>query len=530
MIAQELSSAYPTHRGERVTRLPQGRLREAGQGLVRVVERHQRRQLARNAMEHLQRSGEEYRQELNQTFGNVEFFLGVTAVHGVEPQQIAVNTALAVNAELWRNGLEPKPVIIPFVPNHPSYGNITKDVLLSAYTPEQQKLIYLSEDLGRILIQTQYDAKKGYQEHLQSVKEKQPEVQRQLLKLIDGPISAVRLADNQPVVINGEGRESRRVIEINAGANASAATQDGRVDTYTVFPNTFEGILTFIRWENKRARLGYDRKLLRDVDRAARQLDRKTVLSFLSDPNPLQGVSLQHRLQAWFEMRNATLTPPLKEELVPPRVDITKQHITITKADGTVLESDNYNADKGLIHVNISGNTAGSQAARELALQAQREGYIVTVPPWIKDLWLKQVPENERELVESIMPLEPNILFAKDQQGQPLCKFFLMRPGLGSIWYSLRAGVPILSIPREEQDNPEMEGNNRAIERFGIGVVYDANRSDNFERVRALQPHIAEFANSQNRKHKIPEGMSGLGFVAQTIINAEIIRRKRTTS
>lgn len=528
MSEQELVAAHKNSLNLRS--LPMKPLQKIGETVSTIVEKHQRKQLGKKAMEHLERNGETYRQEVVQAFGSVEFFLGVTAVHGLEPQQIAVNTALAINAELAKNGLDARPVIIPYVPGHPSYGNITKEVLLSAYTPEQQKLIYLSEDLGKILIQTQYEAKKGYQEHLRSVKKNQPVVQQQLLQLIDGPISTVRLLDNQPVVVNGEGRENKRIIEVNAGANVSAATKDGKVATYTVFPNTFEGILKFIRWENRRAKLRYSRKLLREVGKSARALDRKTTLSFLSDPNPLQGTAKWRKVQRWMEMRDKTLTPPLKEMLIPPKVTVAKNHIKIEKSDGTILESDAYHPDKGLIHVNISGNTAGSQAARELALKAQKEGYIVTLPPWIKELWLTQVPAQEKQDVERILPLDPNILFAKDGKGQPLCKFFLMRPGLGSIWYSLKAGVPILSIPREEQDNPEMEGNNKAIERFGIGTIYDASRTDNFDRVRALQPNIENFAMRQNKKHKIPEGMSGLGFVAQMIINAEILRKEERSS
>jgi len=91
-MAEALHTAFPTRLsriGDRISRVRP--LERPGHVLTDFSERRQRRQLSRKARPNLHPEGEAYRRELEQAFGNVEFFLGVTSVHGVEPQQIAVN-------------------------------------------------------------------------------------------------------------------------------------------------------------------------------------------------------------------------------------------------------------------------------------------------------------------------------------------------------------------------------------------------------------------------------------------------------
>ena len=198
-------------------------------------------------------SQEAFQQNVKNAFGDVSFFIGTTAVHGAEPQQIAGNVAQKMNNVLEANGVDRKPIVLPFVPGNPIYGERNVRILQEVYGAEGGENVYLSEDLGRILIKTEFGLA-GYQPHLDSVRENQPSAQEELSRFIGNDFTAISLFDE---VVNGEIRarervfnqadsstgERGRVIEINAGANVSAATEDRRVVAHSVFPNTLYGLM-----------------------------------------------------------------------------------------------------------------------------------------------------------------------------------------------------------------------------------------------------------------------------------------------
>src|SRR5713226_4664826 len=84
-------------------------------------------------------SQEAFRQNVKSAFGDVSFFIGTTAVHGAEPQQIAGNVAQEMNNVLEKNGVDRKPIVLPFVPGHPIYGERNVRILREVYGAEGGK-------------------------------------------------------------------------------------------------------------------------------------------------------------------------------------------------------------------------------------------------------------------------------------------------------------------------------------------------------------------------------------------------------
>lgn len=466
-------------------------------------------------------SEHEYNEYIKKAFGNVEFFLGTIAVHGLEPQQIAANVTLAINKELKKHGLEEKPVILPYVSGHPIYGDRNREILQSVYK-DHPNTVFLSEDLGRILIQTEFGLA-GYQNHLESVRRNQPKVQKDLQKLIEKPIETISLDGTQRKTFNipdeKENYKNRRIIELNVGANASAVTKDGRVDSHCIFPVTLDGLMELVK--HHQDIFEYEEQLVNDIEKIAKELREKFGVILLNDIHTLA-------TEPWFQTSfpNAIITPPLKEHLTPPEIQIDeKEHsITVKKTNGTQESAPNYHPEKGIIYINVSGSGLGGEAAKSFVVKAQSEGYVAAVPPWLKKQWLQQEKGKAHEkAMETVLAAEPEILFSKDSNGNNLCKLFFMRAGLGSVWYAQITETPMLVLGYEALESPEMWGNVNTITKNNIGKRYTGQPSA-IEKTIQLQSNIKPFNEKMYKDYSIPEKMSGLTFAADVIMQAEVAK------
>ncbi|MGI8419063.1 MAG: hypothetical protein ACR2LN_00290 [Candidatus Levyibacteriota bacterium] len=512
-------------------------------------------------------SQELFRDNVKAAFGDVSLFLAVTAVHGAEPQQIARNVAFEMNNVLQKNGVDRKPIIVPYVPGHPIYGERNVRILREVCGAEAGQEVYLSEDLGRMLIKTEFGLA-GYQTHLESVRHNQAQVQEELDNFLKNEFSAISLFDE---IIDGRPQPKKqifnqvdpttgkrgRIVEINAGANVSGAAEDGRVVAHSVFPNTLHGLMGHV--QNHKDKFNYDEALVSDVLKIGQELNKKFDVVVLTDIHPL-GAKAD---KASFEKTHAdaVLTPALKDRKNPPDVSFDKENKTLTitwqedelnKETGqmekvTKTESaPNYDPVKGVVYLNVSGSGIGAAEAKGFVLLAQEKGYVVSVPPWLKNQWVSEsekrvegnkddpAAQKEMEAMKNILSALPEILFAEDEKGESLVKAQMLRAGLGAVNNSLvggkqapdgtSEGIAIILLPGGQLDNPETRSNEAVIIENKLGVEYTG------------QPNIIEYATNlpKDAFHRftrkvyndygIPPQFSGLEHTANVLVQSEIAR------
>jgi hypothetical protein len=448
--------------------------------------------------------------------GDLGAIFGTTAVHGVEPGQIAMNMGLRLNRRFINAGLIPVPMIVPFVSGDPIYGERSQRVFRDVYGPDEQRQIFLSEGLGHALLQTEF-GRAGYQQHLVNVRAGIGTVQSALNSLIEEPLEVVSLDGKETRRIDLAGK---RLIEINAGANATLAKDSDRVDAYEVFPVTFDGLINYVQRHNRL--FGYDEQLLTDVFGVANDLRRHMRGIILPDIHTLGQ-------EPWFENEfpEAFLTPPWKNKLTPPEVVINPRERTVTIADKTEERSTvtGYNPDKGIVYLNVSGNDMGAQSAKSFVFSAQDQGYVVAAPPWLREKWLLEEKDTDQQHhMINVLPAGPNILFAEDGDGDRLCKAFFMRLGMGSYAYAQLAGVPIIYLGFETLDNPEMHGNGAVLEANGLGIRY-TGQPNVITDVQGLDANYPAFNTIVYERFGIPRHMEGIPAVGEIILLDQINKR-----
>lgn len=436
-----------------------------------------------------------YSEKLRNAFENVGGFVGITAVHGLEPFLIVVESARKVNDELEKNGLERKPIILPYVEGHSAYGNRLINVLKDEYDQGTLADIYLSNDIGNILIQTQFD-QSGYQPHLESVSFNQKSVQEQLWKYLDGEVKTVSIEGQERIF------KDQRLIEINAGANVTAAKK-GEASAHFVFPVTFDGLMRLVQEHNDV--FDYNQELVKECLAIAEGLRKRYKTILLPDLHTLlEEPELVEELY-----RGAIFTPPLKEKQKPPsyiHFDFVNNVIT----DERDNSKHSFNPEKGAVYLNVSGGGMGLDAAVSAAKYFNSLGYAVFMPEWMKG-------KDLRFAVGS----GPSVLFAKDPQGDSVFKLVLMRPGKGITDRAQISEVPMLVIPYFKLDNPEIWGNIKAINRNGLGREFSSRR-DIADLLSGMDGNIRVFNKKIYDSQNIPIEVEGPEYTAQKIIEAEI--------
>lgn len=442
------------------------------------------------------------KRELARAFSDVSAFLGVTAVHGLEPFLIVVESARKVNDELAKVGLDRKPIILPYVDGHSAYGQRLKDVLVDEYDENTLQDIYFSAELGNILIKTQFD-QSGYQPHLESVSTNQLSVQESLWRFIDDPITATSFSGATRTF-----DKDKRFIEINAGANVTAA-KEGEQTAHFIFPITFDGLLRLIQEHNEEV-FDYNPDLVRECLTIANKLKKRYKTILIPDLHTLlEEPSLVAELYA-----EATYIPPLKEKQTPPiGIEFDFDNRQIIDQRGQEPRVVPFNPEKGAIYMNISGGGMGLDAAVSAAQVFNKQGYAVFMPSWM-------IKDNIKFAVGSA----PNVLFAKDPKGESIFKAILMRPGKGITDRAQLSEIPMLSIPYFRLDNPEIWGNINAIIARRLGREFSSRR-DILSLLKGYDQNIRDFNQEIYIQQNIPRGMSGSEYAAQKIIEAELARK-----
>lgn len=447
----------------------------------------------------LQKSEAARRQELDKAFSNVKGFIGITAIHGVEPMLIVVETARSVNNELAKVGIDKKPIILPFVPGHFAYGERLKGIIKDEYGPDVLSDIYFCPDLGNTLIQTEFN-ESGYQPHLESVSVRQQATQEALWKLLDQPLNTAS--------INGEPRTfplDQRFIEINAGANVTAA-KSGEKSAHFVFPVTFDGLLRLIQEHNDEV-FDFNPDLVNECLKLALPLRERYKTVLIPDLHTL----LEEPRLSEDTLYDATFIPPLKEKQTPPdsiKFDFETGEIMDLRGDTPRVIS--FDPEKGAIYINISGGGMGLDAATSASQVLNDQGYAVFMPSWmIKDKSAFAIGSG------------PNILFANDPDGNPVFKAILMRPGKGITDRAQLAEIPMLCIPHFKLDNPEIWGNINAILTAQLGREFSSRR-DLLSLISGYGANIRGFNEKVYNRFNIPRNKTGPQYAAEQVINAEI--------
>lgn len=263
----------------------------------------------------------------------------------------------------------------------------------------------------------------------------------------------------------------------------------------------------------------YDGQLIRDVGKIA--IDLRKHIKGIFIPN-------LHTLgeEKWFgdAFPEAFITPPWKEKLTPPQIDIDSNNGTITVLNhaGLISKAPGYHADKGVVYINVSGNDLGAQSAKAFVFSAQDEGYVVATTSWLKEKWLQEEAGKELETnMKNVLAAEPNILFSKQSNGDRLCKAFFMRLGMGSYAYAQLAGVPVIFLGFEALENPEMQGNGRVMEAHKLGIRY-TGQPNIIKDVQKLAGNYPAFNKTVYDEYQIPRELEGLPAVANIILLDQI--------
>lgn len=450
--------------------------------------------------------------EIKQVFTGVQGFIGITAVHGNEPFLIVTETIRAINDIFESSSVGRKPVILP---DTEKYRKALDTILPDEYgdTAQRSKIladIYFSKDLGDILNQTQFTMA-GYQPHLESVAASQPQTQEALWRLLDTSFTAQRFTDGQELKMD----PNQRLIEINAGANVTAA-KNGEHTAYSIFPVTFEALLRMIIEHNNGEIFDYRRELLDANLAIAQGLLSRTRLVML----PFLHTLLEEPQLTKELYERAVFYPPQKDIQDPPtniQFDFDGRRIIVGDKEKE-YKTFPFNPEKGAVYVNVSGGGMGLTEAYTSVLTIKSQGYAIFAPNFVVKDWTRAGLDTS-----FVITAGPSVLYAKDKEGMQIFKGILMRSGKGITDRAELSETAMILNQYSRGDNPEIWGNDRAILNHNLGRRYSA-RADLIDLVVAgNHPEAIRRFKDENRKiYKIPEGVSGPQYVAEQIIDAEI--------
>lgn len=391
------------------------------------------------------------------------FNIGIIAIHGNEPYIIAASIAMKINEILKANGLMPVRIVLPSL-----YGNRTKQILSEEF-PNQEDMIFISDDLGKILKQTEF-SKAGYQAHLESVVEKQPETQENLLNFLSRPFNAISL--------NGEGKEflpHNRRLEINAGANVSASDK-GEKKTHFIFPVLLSELMEATN-RKPVLKAHFNQEVLQKVQRYAQDMEetyRTAQVPYISTLSA----------EPWYQpTKGKTLTPALKSKRISPQ-------IFIKNGSG--------------IYVMASGNEIGKEVLEHQAKKFSSKGYDIISPAWLKlDFGQQAIPD---------------VIFNPD------VKVVMGRSGWGILWMAQVAEKPFIALPPLWFDNPEILLNNGAITEYGLGVEFNAKEGlvEAVQAGKTSSENIRKLNEKIYRELGIPQGKDAIAVAAENILRSEI--------
>lgn len=387
------------------------------------------------------------------------YILGIIAIHGNEPQIMTAAIGAEINQILAENNLPGASIVLPSI-----YGDRTRQILLEDF-PTLADTIYLSDGLGEILKKTEF-SRAGYQAHMREVAAHQPRVYEEALDYLSRPFVANSLAGN-PKEFSPEGKR----LEINAGANITVSLP-GEKKTHFIFPVLLSEMMERTLTDPEISR-HFNHATLERVIRLAKDFEATYRTTQIPYVHTLYG-------QENYDATGKILTPPLKKRQTPPEIELK-----------------NGNA----VYIMVSGSEIGREVVEDQAKQVEQHGHEIVFPPWLKLNFGK--------------PVHPNAVFDKRVGA------VMGRIGWGIGWLSQVAEKPFIAMPHLFFDNPEMHFNLQTLQRSGLGMIWE-DRQDLVDEALKLQPAIRDLNQRINTELKVPDGMDGIRFAAENIVEAEI--------
>lgn len=387
------------------------------------------------------------------------YMLGIIAIHGNEPQIMTAAIGAEINQILAENNLPTASIVLPSI-----CGDRTRQILLEDF-PTLADTIYLSDGLGEILKKTEF-SRAGYQAHMREVATHQPQVHEEALEYLSRPFMATSLAGTQKE-FTPEGKR----LEINAGANITASLP-GEKKTHFIFPVLLSEMMEYTLTDPEISR-HFNHSTLERVIRLAKDFEGTYMTTQIPYIHTLYG-------EEGYDTEGKILTPPLKKRQAPPTVEL---------------------SNGKAVYIMVSGSEIGREVVEDQAKQVEQSGHEIMFPPWLK--------------LDFGKPVHPNAVFDKRVGA------VMGRIGWGIGWLSQVAEKPFIAMPHLFFDNPEMHFNLKALQKSGLGMVWE-DRRDLVDEALKLQPQIQELNQRINKELQVPDGMDGIRFAAERIVESEI--------
>lgn len=401
--------------------------------------------------------------ELERAFPDGSYFLGITAVHGFEPEILVVGIARYANRRLEDHGTSSKPIVLPRI-----YGDRLEEVLKDEFSDYLDN-IYLSDELAQILQRTEFTPA-GYQDHLNRVASNQEDVARSLQELLSKPFKATSLSGNEITIY-----PDQKAIELNTGANVTASEE-----AHFIFPIKLSDLLRYIESIPELSDT-YDPDTLIRVRRIAAQIESKYKTAQITDHHSL------------------TFSDTLKPDDV-----IFIPHLKDPKTPKQIIDVSNEN---GGIYMNVSGGGMGVAAAQVQARALAERGFAILAPGWMR--------------LNYATPAGPDALYLRKPDGTSYIRAVVLRPGYGSIWNAIEAEIPMGLLPADKYESPEMMANESSIVSTRFGRVFSP-RKDIIDLLLPSREHIRAYKRDMYERLGLPYGTSGLAVAADNIIKSEL--------
>lgn len=339
-------------------------------------------------------------------------FIITNFAYGIGPYLRTTELALAVNRELRKTGKETLGIIVPWV-----YGEKQKRIMLEEF-PKQSKDIFLDVGLGGILKSVFYE-KERFEDALVRWNETEENASKAARAHLSKPFEVEPLSGGEKVKILPDDikMELARAPRVRYGITP-------------VFNVAFGLQSEILRAAARAKEVKTSKQALLAAARVAERIEKCAARHFIAYPATMDFAERKYVYK--------------NEVSVPPVTDMPKRHkgkkvakglyVTVTGIGGL----ERLFADASKLGLKLYSNPAGQQAAYGAGNPA----------------------------VPGSIGVHPSIL----SSGSAVLHF--ARSGWGSAWLSLFTEVPIILPEYDGDDDPEILFNNKAIEKFGFGMVY----------------------------------------------------------
>src|SRR3989344_8680940 len=345
---------------------------------------------------------------------------------------------------------------LPIIVPH-IYGDLQKKILSEEFADilKDNPEALLLDDFSGELLESLLFKTGHYQRNLELLLENQPKQEVRLRDYLQGTLT-VKTLSGKEIKIPGEG------IQFEIANNPKFATG------YRKSFMTTEGFFSQVLYETaEESALGFDPKVLQEVRyKIANKIEEDKSLHLMSEPSIF---SYNISRKRW---RNEIFTPPFTH----------------------LPEKNSEDVEEGM-YVMISG-IAG---LRPLFDQARDFGMKLYCPSSVKDL---NGADNTRH---PSFVTNPNI------------RYQFARTGWSTVWWSHMSETPLITLPYQHGDDPEIFFNEKTVTRLGIATLYDPgkdNPKEVLERADLLSPHIK---GVNERLLSVYGTIDGINYMAKVI-------------